>query len=83
MSDVRQASGGRYRILPFHTFGSMKIRKIPTGRLREILTDTERAAGCESTSAKILRRELERRQHGRQQETLLTPDSLKEVSRAD
>ncbi len=58
----------------------MKLKKIPTDGLREILRDTERAAGSESQSATIIRRELERREHGKQEET---SEVAKEVSHAD
>jgi hypothetical protein len=40
----------------------MNIKRTPIDRLRAILADTEREAGPQSVSVKILRREVERRE---------------------
>lgn len=39
-----------------------RLSKIPTPALREILADTEREAGPDSASARVLRAELNRRE---------------------
>lgn len=40
----------------------MKLSELPTDELRRALADTERIAGRNSASARILRRELARRE---------------------
>ena len=43
----------------------MKIHRLSTRELRRLLASTERAAGPQSASAVLLRRELDRRTRGR------------------
>ncbi len=47
----------------------MKLTEIPTADLRRILRATERAAGPDSVEARILRRELAKREQRGSEET--------------